>query len=117
MDIEIVKQDCLAPAPYGIKFDLITVGQALHWFDVNKFLRHSKTMLNPHGKVACLGYYVDRIDSTEADISKSYETFYAKVKPSFDFERDELHREYTDAKYNFGQVFRNVKRLRETTTN
>jgi SAM-dependent methyltransferase len=63
LDVEIIRQDCLAPAPYGTKFDLITVGQALHWFDVKKFLQHSKQMINPYGKFACLGYYVDRIDT------------------------------------------------------
>ena len=34
----------------------------------------------------------------------------------FDFNRDELHREYTDSKYTFSEVFPNVKRLKETST-
>lgn len=115
-NIEIYQQDCLAPAPHGLKFDLITVGQALHWFDVDKFMAHSKSMLNPQGKLACLGYYVDRIDSSEHQIHQHYETFYAKVKPMFDFNRDELHNGYTDTRYTFSKHFENVKRLHESET-
>jgi hypothetical protein len=34
----------------------------------------------------------------------------------FDFDRDELHREYIDSKYDFEKVFSSVKRLKESTT-
>lgn len=45
LNIKILNQDCLEKAPDNMKFDLITVGQALHWFNVDKFLQHSKEML------------------------------------------------------------------------
>lgn len=37
--VEIIAQDCMHR--FGEKFDLVTVGQALHWLPMPAFLKHS----------------------------------------------------------------------------
>ncbi|KAI8873857.1 S-adenosyl-L-methionine-dependent methyltransferase [Ramicandelaber brevisporus] len=36
--------------------DLVTVAQAIHWFDVSKFLAEAKRVLKPTGVLAIIGY-------------------------------------------------------------
>lgn len=44
--------------------DLITVGQALHWFDLDKFYREVKRVSKPNGVLAVWGYSFLSISST-----------------------------------------------------
>lgn len=68
LDIRILNRDCLEKAPDNLKFDLITVGQALHWFNVDKFLQNSKEMLTKDGRLAVLGYYAGEISAIDTEI-------------------------------------------------
>src|SRR5690606_25252356 len=38
------------------KFDLITVGQAIHWFDFEKFYAEANRTLKANGTIAIMGY-------------------------------------------------------------
>lgn len=62
LNIQILKQDCLTPPQEGLKFDLITVGEAIHWFDVDRFLELTSKCLTEDGMFVCLGYYLERFD-------------------------------------------------------
>jgi SAM-dependent methyltransferase len=43
--------------PFGVhSFDLITVAQAYHWFDQDKFSREAERVLKPNGILAVIGY-------------------------------------------------------------
>jgi ubiquinone/menaquinone biosynthesis C-methylase UbiE len=43
--------------PFGANsFDLITVAQAYHWFDQEKFSREAERVLKPNGVLAVIGY-------------------------------------------------------------
>lgn len=54
--------------------DLITVGQAAHWFDLEKFYAEVKRVLKPGGILALVGYNLLRVDpETEAWIEHLYE--------------------------------------------
>ena len=44
------------------KFDLITVAQAIHWFDFKKFYREAARTLKPGGVIGVIGYDVFRIN-------------------------------------------------------
>ena len=46
----------------GVKFDLITVAQAIHWFDFDKFYQSVKGYLQPEGIIAIIGYDLLHID-------------------------------------------------------
>ncbi|MDQ6478431.1 class I SAM-dependent methyltransferase [Dyadobacter sp. LHD-138] len=43
-------------------FDLITVAQAIHWFDFDKFYERVRTTLKPNGILAVIGYNLMQID-------------------------------------------------------
>jgi ubiquinone/menaquinone biosynthesis C-methylase UbiE len=47
-------------------FDLVCVGQALHWFDFNRFFKEVNRVLRPNGVFACWGYSFFKI-SPEID--------------------------------------------------
>ena len=85
------------------EFDLITIGQALHWFPVSETLRKCRQMLSPEGALAIHSYVFKSVTTMSADHERDkelaklfYEFYDMKVKRSFDFDRDELHTHYTD---------------------
>jgi ubiquinone/menaquinone biosynthesis C-methylase UbiE len=49
------------------QFDLVTVGQALHWFDVAAFHREVRRVLKPGGVIAEWGYAINTV-SPEVDM-------------------------------------------------
>ena len=56
-------------------FDLITVGQAAHWFDFEKFYPEASRVLKPEGLLALVGYNLIRVDTaTDALIQHLYGT-------------------------------------------
>lgn len=67
----------LAPAEAALflpeSFDLITVGQATHWFDLEKFYAEVHRVLRPGGVLALIGYNLLKIDAeTETLIEHLY---------------------------------------------
>jgi len=44
------------------QFDLITVAQAIHWFDLDKFYSEAKRTLKPNGIIAVIGYSLIRFN-------------------------------------------------------
>lgn len=62
-----------APLFSAKTFDLITVGQAAHWFDFEKFYAEVQRALKPEGVLALVGYGLLRIDPpTDAVIGHLY---------------------------------------------
>lgn len=43
-------------------FDLITVGQAAHWFDLDRFYAEARRLLKPGGVLALIGYNLLTVD-------------------------------------------------------
>lgn len=41
-------------------FDLVTVAQTIHWFDISQFYKEVKRVLKPTGYIAILGYSLFR---------------------------------------------------------
>lgn len=55
-------------------FDLVTVGQAAHWFDFEKFYPEVRRVLKPGGFLALVGYTLVRIDEpVDAVINHLYD--------------------------------------------
>ena len=50
------------------RFDLITIAQALHWFEFDKLLKLTQGLLTPDGKLFVLGYYALGIDYNMEDV-------------------------------------------------
>lgn len=75
-------------------FDLITVGQAIHWLDHERFYRVVDHCLRSSGLLALIGYQLFRIDPA---VNTVIDTFYHEViGPYWDAERRHIDRAYTD---------------------
>jgi len=76
-------------------FDLITVGQAAHWFELPKFYKEVNRILKPGGVLALFGYGLFK---TEPALEKIVSHFYSKTLDGYwDPERkfvDEAYRSF-----------------------
>jgi len=76
-------------------FDLITVAQAIHWFDFEKFYTEVKRILKKDGIIAVIGYGLLRFN-TSAELNDWLDHYYYKIIYSYwDKERkyvDELYK-------------------------
>ena len=76
------------------QFDLITVAQALHWFDVTAFYREALRTGKPGGLLAVWGY---SLPSVNTDIDTLLLDFYHnKTGPYWDFARRHVENHYRD---------------------
>lgn len=81
------------------KFDLITVAQAVHWFDFDSFYKEVYRILKPDGIFAVLGY---GLFSTNVDSDKILRDFYYSiVGPYWDAERRYLDENYLTIPFPF----------------
>jgi SAM-dependent methyltransferase len=75
------------------QFDLVTVAQAIHWFDFSAFYDEVKRTLKPKGVIAVIGYSLPQVDEiTDLIVNKFYHNV---VGQYWDEERryvDELYR-------------------------
>jgi SAM-dependent methyltransferase len=119
-NVEFVESDAFDISNHlkkPIKFDLVTIAQAFHWVDPDKFCQYViNDILSENGKFAILGYFCDGFDYNfpeDIDFSRSgqkhYDKFYSIVLPHFDCDRESLdkgHSNFDFTKY-FGSVERN----------
>ncbi|MDG3581455.1 class I SAM-dependent methyltransferase [Galbibacter pacificus] len=73
------------------QFNIITVGQAFHWFDFNAFYKEAARIIKPGGILAIFGYGL--IEGTPI-FNQKIKAFYQKTEPYWDPERA-----YIDAQY------------------
>jgi len=90
------------------QFDLVTVGQAAHWFDFNAFNQEVKRVTKQGGVIAIWGYGLLRIDPS---INKLIDDWYADViGPYWDPERKHIDNEYRSIKFDFQEININKRR-------
>ena len=83
-------------------FDLITVAQAIHWFDFETFYREVSRTLKPGGLITVMGYGL--FQSNEAT-NKVIDHFYRKIIGSYwDKERKYLDEEYKTIPFPFEEI-------------
>lgn len=83
-------------------FDLITVGQALHWFNIPSFFEEARRVLKPRGVLAVWGYSLLRIDER---IDPIVLDFYTRViGPYWDAERRLVDEQYRTVPFPFHEV-------------
>jgi SAM-dependent methyltransferase len=81
------------------QFDLITVGQALHWFKIQEFYREVNRTLKPGGLLAIWGYALLNI---EPEIDRLFVEFYSNtVGPYWDEARRLVENQYRDIPFPF----------------
>jgi len=82
--------------------DLVTVAQALHWFDLERFYREVERVAKPGGVVAVWCYSLVRI---EPALDRLIERFYYDVVgPYWPKERVHVEAEYRDLPFPFSEV-------------
>lgn len=83
-------------------FDLITVAQALHWFDLSKFYGEVNRVAKPAALLAVWGYSLLHVDER---IDKLYLDFYEnRVGPYWDAARRIVENHYRDVPFPFEEI-------------
>jgi SAM-dependent methyltransferase len=83
--------------------DLITVAQALHWFDLPKFYAEVERVLKPQGVIAAWGYNRLLIDQPEAQ--RAVDRFYEETIGSYwPPERVHVENGYRDLPFPFARI-------------
>ncbi|MCM4169994.1 class I SAM-dependent methyltransferase [Arenibacter sp. TNZ] len=83
-------------------FDLITVAQALHWFDLPAFNKEVNRLLKPNGLIAIWGYGLLTID-LEIDVIVNH--FYQHIIGGYwDKERAYIDLNYSNIPFHFDEI-------------
>lgn len=84
------------------KFDLITVGQAMHWFDFDAFGKEANRVLKDDGVICIWGYGPLKM---EGKVGELVDYFYKEVIGSYwDPERKHIDEAYKNVRLNFKNV-------------
>jgi ubiquinone/menaquinone biosynthesis C-methylase UbiE len=82
--------------------DLVTIGQALHWFDLPAFYAEARRVLRPGGLLAAWTYQLNRIDPV---VDALVEAFYDQViGPYWPPERVHVEQGYRDLSFPFEEL-------------
>ncbi len=96
-----VSQAESAPFPDNT-FDLITVAQAIHWFDFEAFYREVNRTIKDGGILAVIGYGLFRVSP---EIDAVIDEFYKNViGPHWDTERKYIDEHYQTIPFPFGEI-------------
>ena len=83
-------------------FDLVTVGQAAHWFQFDEFYRTIRRVLKPGGVLALVGYNVLKVDApTDAIFNQLY---HETLEGYWDSERHYVYADYTTIPFPFDDI-------------
>lgn len=83
--------------------DLVTVGQAVHWFDLDAFYREVYRVLKPGGKLAVWTYTLPETGYPEMD--NAVLRFYSEtVGPFWEFERRYVETGYASLPFPFDEI-------------
>ena len=84
-------------------FDCITVGQAVHWFDFEKFYPEVLRVLKPGGLIAVLGY--GNIQIADPEVQQAVSRLYAEILPNYwDSERRYIDENYQTIPFPFREI-------------
>ena len=97
----IVARSEQTPFRYGL-FDLITIAQAIHWFDLQKFREEIIRLSVDNGVLALIGYGLVKID---IEIDKVINDFYINTMGKYwDSERRLVENEYDEIDLNLEYI-------------
>lgn len=84
--------------------DLITVAQAFHWFDSEKFYREVERVLKPNGIIAiwCYGFFT--ITNASDSLNAALKEFYLRVESFWPPERQLINTGYQTINFPFVEI-------------
>ena len=83
-------------------FDLITVAQAVHWFNFDKFYAEVQRLLKPKGILFLIGYATPRF---EGGIQEKFQHFYTQTIGAYwDAERRHINSHYATIPFPFEEI-------------
>jgi len=83
--------------------DLVSVGQALHWFDQKRFFEGVKRVGTPGGAVAVWAYDLFEVPESAA-VEAVFRAFHARVEGHWPPERALVARRYADLLFPFEEI-------------
>jgi ubiquinone/menaquinone biosynthesis C-methylase UbiE len=92
------------------QFDLITVAQAIHWFDFDAFYKEVNRLLKPGGIIAVMGYGLFKTNEHSHKILSHF--YHDIIGPYWDSERRYLDENYTTIPFPFEEI--EVKQFENT---
>ncbi|ENX33118.1 hypothetical protein F889_03053 [Acinetobacter colistiniresistens] len=84
-------------------FDLITVAQAIHWFDFEKFYAEVKRTLKADGLFAVIGYGLIQLDDTDLN-QRIDQLYHHTLKGFWDVERRYIDECYQTIPFPFEEI-------------
>lgn len=84
------------------ELDLITIAQAIHWFDFDLFHKEIDRILKPEGIIAVLGYGLFSTNANSDEIIRDF--YYNIVGPYWDVERKYLDENYKTIPFRFEEI-------------
>lgn len=102
-DSIIYKTESAEQTSFGeSQFDLVTVAQAIHWFDFDAFYKEVYRILKPNGIFAVLGYGLFNATGEADKLLKHF--YYDITGPYWDAERRYLDENYETIPFPFEEV-------------
>lgn len=84
--------------------DLITVGQAFHWFDAERFYAEANRVLKPGGILALWCYGLFNVADASLAVERILQNFYQSVESYWPPERQLVEDRYTTLSLPFAQI-------------
>ena len=92
-----------------IKFDLITIGQAYHWYEEDKILTFLKSLLSNEGILVIAGYKKQHFDEvTQPDLNSFFESIIKFLLPYFECNVANIDSGYVSSFQKFKKYFSNI---------
>ncbi|MDD5472004.1 MAG: class I SAM-dependent methyltransferase [Sideroxydans sp.] len=93
-------EDCGLP---DYSLDLVTVAQAMHWFDLDTFYAEVRRVLRPRGVIAVWGY--NRLSLPQPEVQRRLDDFYeGSIGPYWPAERIHVENSYRDLSFPFTRI-------------
>lgn len=83
-------------------FDLVTVGQALHWFDFDRFFNEVKRVLKPEGLFVAFGYGLNSVNEEIDSITRRF--YFDIIGQYWDEERKYIDDQYSSIEFPFEKL-------------
>jgi ubiquinone/menaquinone biosynthesis C-methylase UbiE len=91
------------PLPSG-SIDLITVAQAFHWFDADRFFSEATRVLKPGGILALWCYEFFHLPNADETLRAVLQQFYEEIEPFWPPERHLVNTGYRSIAFPFAEI-------------